>query len=88
METAMKRKKVIRRYKWIEVDKSVTLQEQVLTLKPVSELQFNDYLDEHAEFLEVRSIGFVDRYYNDYGDLLAVQDGIEKFYLKGGVNAI
>lgn len=84
----MKRKKVIRRYKWVELDKTVTLKEQVQSLTPVTELQFYDYLDRHGDLLEVRSIGFVDRYYNDYGDLLAIQDGIERFYLKGGADAI
>lgn len=84
----MKRKKIVRRYRWVDVDKSVTLKEQIQTLIPVTELQFYDYLDRHGKLLEVRSIGFIDRYYNDYGDLLAIQDGIENFYLKGGADAI
>ncbi len=70
------------------MEKTVTLKEQVQSLTPVTELQFYDYLDRHADYLEVRSIGYIDRYYNDYGDLLAVQDGIERFYLKGGIDAI
>lgn len=79
----MKRKKTIRRYRLVNLDKTVTLKEQLQTLMPVSELQFYDYLDRHGDMLEVRSIGYVDRYYNDYGDLLAVQDGIDHFYIKG-----
>lgn len=84
----MKRKKVVRRYRWVDMDKSVTLKDQLQTLLPVSELEFYEFLDRHGNVLEIRSIGYVDRYYNDYGDLLAVQDGIERFYLKGAVNGL
>lgn len=84
----MKRKKVVRRYRCVDMDKSITLKEQIQTLIPVTELEFYEFLDRHGKVLEVRSIGYVDRYYNDYGDLLAVQDGLELFYLKGVVNGL
>lgn len=84
----MKRKKVVRRYRWVEMDKSITLKDQVQTLIPCTELEFNEFIDKYSKVLEVRSIGYIDRYYNDYGDLLAVQDGISNFYLKGTVNGL
>ncbi len=84
----MKRKKVVRRYRWVDMDKSITLKDQIQALMPCTELEFYEFLDRYGKVLEVRSIGYVDRYYNDYGDLLAVQDGIEKLYLKGGLNGL
>lgn len=84
----MKRKKIVRRYRNVDMDKSITLKEQLQTLIPCTELEFYDFIDNHGKLLEVRSIGYVDRYYNDYGDLIAVQDGIENFYLKGAVNGL
>lgn len=80
-----KRKKV---YRNVVLDKSCTLKEQIKQLLPVTELQFYEYLDRHGDKLEKRSIGYVERYYNDYGDLLAVQDGINLFYIKGGADVI
>ncbi len=80
--STVKHRKVIRKYRWVEMDKSVTLKEQVQTLQVVTENEFNEFLETYSDFLEVRSIGFVDRYYNDYNELVGVQDGLESFYLK------
>lgn len=72
--------------KFVSLDKSTTLKEQVQELVEVSESTFNELITFQDHLFNddnVRCIGYITRYYNDYNELLAIQDGIAKFYVKG-----
>lgn len=71
-----------------DLDKGTTLKEQIQQLVEVPETVFNELITFQDHLFadhNVRCIGYITRYYNDYNELLAVQDGIDKFYVKGSV---
>lgn len=72
--------------KFVSMDRSTTLKEQIQDLVEVHESTFNELITFQDHLFSddnVRCIGYITRYYNDYNELLAIQDGIAKFYVKG-----
>lgn len=65
-------------------NKNIVLKNEIIHLVPVHDNIFCDFLERHEMMLEKRCIGNIDRYYNDYGELIALQDGIDHFYILGG----
>lgn len=74
-------KRKLTTHKVVALDKSTTLKEQLQVLVPVPAEKFNQLLVVNEHLLDVRTIGYIDRYYNDYGLLLGVQDGMNHFYV-------